>query len=96
MPIKLNALSSRTVAAIERLERAMNAATGSTITADCADISAMIDSIDDLLNTYNKALTESTIRNMSSEDLTQAIRDMSSEVWARLQAVKHSMAEGAQ
>ncbi len=96
MPIKQNVLAGRTVAAIERLELAMNTATGSTITADCADISALIDSIDDLLNTYNKALTESTIRNMSSEDLTQAIRDMSSEVWARLQAVKHSMAEGAQ
>ena len=96
MPIKQNVLAGRTVAAIERLERAMNTASGSTITADCADISALIDSIDDLLNTYNKALTESTIRNMSSEDLTQAIRDMSSEVWARLQAVKHSMAEGAQ
>lgn len=96
MPIKQNVLAGRTVAAIERLERAMSTATGSTITADCADISALIDSIDDLLNTYNKALTESTIRNMSSEDLTQAIRDMSSEVWARLQAVKHSMAEGAQ
>ena len=93
MPIKQNVLAGRTVAAIERLERAMNTATGSTITADCADISALIDSIDDLLNTWNN---HDTLHNMSSSDLGYFIREMSSELWVRMMAVEFSTGGGDQ
>lgn len=96
MPIKLHALSSRTVAAIERLERAMNTATGSTITADCADISALIDSIDDLLNTWTHPITQDNLHNMRSSDLGYFIREMSSELWVRMMAVEFSTGGGDQ
>lgn len=93
MPIKACALPDRTVRAIETLERTVNTASGPTVTASCADITALIDSIDDLLNSKTQEGVSRAILDIDtpSEWLAQVIRDASSELLVRFHAVKQAM-----